>query len=282
MKKNFNKLILITCLPLLFAQSALAQNKEINKNTNNKSIISNNTTKINNNKAKQVLEKMKKDYPSMEFKNSVYVPEINLYEISANLNGAIVYYFVNENLDFLINIGSGEVLSLSTKENITSKRFFDRNKETFNSLPFNTSFNIVYGNGERKVAVFSDPDCPVCQKMEQLWKQFPPENVTVYYFMNPLKTIHPQADKRAKQIYCSKNPAESWVKYLSAFDRRDLNKLLPSNNGNCENAKIVDEHDKIAETLGFNATPTLMLDNGIIYSGLLDKNQLKQMLEQQK
>jgi thiol:disulfide interchange protein DsbC len=233
-------------------------------------------------KEKNVLELMKKNYPAMNAYKSSYVSEVNLFEIATKLDGATAHFFTNDKLEFLINIKSGEVLSLKTKENITIKREFDRQKEAFNSLPFDTALVTKKGDGSRKIAIFSDPDCPVCQNMEKSWKEFPPENVTIYYFMNPLKTLHPKAEERAKKIFCADNPIAAWEKYTTAYDRRDLDSLLPNNLGKCDKAKHVDQHDNIASLMKFYSTPTIMFDNGVIFEGMLNKEQVKNVLNSRK
>jgi hypothetical protein len=43
--------------------------------------------------------------------------------------------------------------------------------------------------GERVLAVFSDPDCPYCQRLESELEKL--DNVTVYTFAYPLESLHP-------------------------------------------------------------------------------------------
>jgi len=36
----------------------------------------------------------------------------------------------------------------------------------FDSLPLDQSFTVVKGKGERRLAVFTDPDCPFCRRLK--------------------------------------------------------------------------------------------------------------------
>lgn len=232
------------------------------------------------NAEKTISQKIAKDYPNLKVSKIVYVPDVKLYELTTKVGDKSIFFFTNDKLDFLINVNSGEVLSPSSKKNITTSRQFDRNIETFKSLPFETAFSIKYGDGSRKIAVFSDPDCPFCQEMEKNWDMQPPNNVTVYYFMNPLKSIHPNADEISKRIVCSAEPAKNWIKYTTAPTKEDAFRALPKNPSNCEKAKFVDQQDELAAFLGFNGTPYILFDNGIITSGKLSSDDVNKGLKQ--
>ncbi|WP_305016795.1 thioredoxin fold domain-containing protein [Mycobacterium tuberculosis] len=43
------------------------------------------------------------------------------------------------------------------------------------------------GNGSRKIAVFSDPDCPFCKRVEQEFEKM--NDVTVYILLYPIEQL---------------------------------------------------------------------------------------------
>jgi thiol:disulfide interchange protein DsbC len=61
----------------------------------------------------------------------------------------------------------------------------------FDTLPLADAIKTVRGKGERVIAVFSDPDCPFCRRLETELDKL--DNVTLYTFLYPLEGLHPEA-----------------------------------------------------------------------------------------
>lgn len=85
---------------------------------------------------------------------------------------------------------------------MTEERIAELGKIDVKSLPLNQAIKYVKGKGERTLYIFSDPDCPYCQRLEQ--NMVGVDNVTVYIFLYPLTSLHPNAEKVSNQIWCSK------------------------------------------------------------------------------
>lgn len=239
---------------------------------------------------KEVKAALQVKYPSLKIQDLNYITDVKLYEVTIlNEKDVKVPIYTNEAIDFLI-LHTGEIISPSTKQNITTEREIRRTKMVFDGLPFKDAFSIKYGKGTRKVAVFSDPDCPFCQQMEQDWAKDLKADVTVYYFMNPLVSIHPQAGMRAAKIVCDANPAKAWSRYTLAAPGLDQAKqssfnpdnFLPKNPGTCEKTKIVQAQYDLATTLGFKATPALMFDNGYVVRQRVSAKDMQMILEKRK
>lgn len=235
---------------------------------------------------KEVQEKLVQSYPNMKAESIKYMPEVKLYEIlMKDGKGQQVPLYTNENIDYIF-LSTGELLDPKSKKNMTVERDLIRTKDVFNKLPFNEAFNVKYGKGTRKIAVFSDPDCPYCQEMEKNFAKNMKADVTVYYFMNPLVSLHPQAGIRAAQILCDKDPAKAWVRYTT--NAPGLNKslaaswqpdnFLPKNDGQCQRGKLVQKQYDLSSQFGFNSTPSIMLDNGYVVRDTLTPGQIEQLL----
>ncbi len=41
----------------------------------------------------------------------------------------------------------------------------------FDQLPLNLAFRMVKGNGKRKVAYFTDPNCPYCNRSDGIYRR---------------------------------------------------------------------------------------------------------------
>ncbi len=107
---------------------------------------------------------------------------------------------------------------------MTEERIAELGKIDVKSLPLNQAIKYVKGKGERTLYIFSDPDCPYCQRLEQ--NMVGVDNVTVYVFLYPLTSLHPNAEKVSNQIWCSKNPSEAWTNYMLNVNCQRLAKAV--------------------------------------------------------
>ena len=109
---------------------------------------------------KELQEKINQSYPDLVIKSIQKTDFNDLYEVL--ISGQIIY----TNKDFSFLIVEGRVVDPETKIDITSDRLEELTRVNFLILPFDKAIKVVRGNGERKVAVFSDVDCPFCKKLE--------------------------------------------------------------------------------------------------------------------
>ena len=84
-----------------------------------------------------------------------------------------------------------------TKIDLTELRLEELTRINFNDLPLTDAIKVVKGNGKRKIAIFSDVDCPYCKRLEK--KELSNvDNITIYTFLYPLE-IHPKLKKSQKK-----------------------------------------------------------------------------------
>lgn len=185
-------------------------------------------------------------YPKMSVESVVKTPYAGLYEVY--MNGQIVY--TDERFSFLI--AEGHLVDSKTKKDVTTERLADLSKIDFASLPLEQAIKVVKGNGSRKMAVFSDPDCPFCKRLEQN-ELSNITDVTIYTFLMPLDQLHPDAANKAKAIWCSADRAKSWQDWV-------LNGQLPKKSSNCD--APLDKVATLARKLGVTSTPTIFFADG--------------------
>jgi thiol:disulfide interchange protein DsbC len=137
-------------------------------------------------------------------------------------------------------------------------------------IPLDNS--IVMGNprGTTKLFVFTDPDCSFCARLHgELKKLVALEpDLAIYVKMYPLK-IHPRAYDRARTILAARSP--------ELLDRAFAGGELPMP-GAAESGMPVDVTIRVAESLGIDATPTLVLPDGSVIVGGRDAESLKGLL----
>jgi thiol:disulfide interchange protein DsbC len=161
----------------------------------------------------------------------------------------------------------GPMVDAQTHTNLTEARLNDRGKIDFSSLPLNRAIKIVKGNGSRQFAVFSDPDCPFCQELEKSLLSV--TDVTMYVFLFPIASLHPQAPARAHAIWCAKDRSQAWNDWM--HDR----KVPPA--ASCSGDPI-DALQKLGDTLHINSTPTIFFANGKRQAGALSAKDLESAL----
>lgn len=162
---------------------------------------------------------------------------------------------------------TGNLIETATRNNLTRQRIEGLNVVDFASLPFNKAIPFVRGKGTRKLAVFSDPDCPYCKELEKELALL--DDVTLYVFLYPIASLHPEAVKHARAMWCAPDRARSWTAHM-------LDGKPPSGDGQCDNP--VDEIVALGNSLGINATPTMIFADGKRVSGSQSAAQIEAWL----
>lgn len=224
-----------------------------------------------------VKAKLAKVYPEIKIVQIDKVPNVGLYQFV--FDGAPAPAYTNENVDYVIAGPQINIMDPKTKKNMTEALQTAKIKDVFDHLPFSDAFSIKYGKGTRKIALFTDPDCPFCKQLESTLKYNMANSgldVTLYYFMNPLRIQgHEKAPEEARKILCAEDPAAAWQNFM-------LNNTLPNNPGTCSKAANVQKQKDMAESFGLNSTPTLMFDNGYLVRQGMTVDQIKEVLNRKQ
>lgn len=209
-----------------------------------------------------VLANLKQKYPSTVIKS---VTETNLPGIYEVIMGKNIAYVEESGRYFLF----GHLFDMQTQTDLSEGKVVAEQaaKMDFKGLPLKDAITIVRGDGSRKVAIFSDPDCPYCKQLENNMVNL--TNVTIYLFMFPIEQLHPQSKAKSVAVWCSADRAKAW----DGLMRRNENL-----SGSCENP--IDRNVALAESLGINGTPTLILADGSIIPGAPPAAKLEQLLNQ--
>lgn len=182
--------------------------------------------------------------------------EVNVYGKAAYTDDKASFFLVGGSM-LLSGGSSGELTnwSIQRKEGLGLE-------SVRNLLPLNLAIKTVYGKGERILVTFEDPDCPACKRQNQEMAGNPERtNATVYTFMMPLRSIHPEADAKSRKILCSSNPTEAWRATIM-FGQ------IPTGDGTCAKAsEHLDKVDRIAAALGLNSTPSMIFEHGELWNG---------------
>ena len=174
-------------------------------------------------------------------------PVTGLYEV---LVGNDVFY-TDSTGKYLIQ---GEIIELATGKNITEQRQADLNRIKWTDLPPANAIKTVRGNGSRQLAVFSDPNCGYCKRLEKSLQQL--DNVTIYTYLIPI--LSPDSAQKSKQIWCAADPFKAYTDWM-------INGITPSGKSDC-NAPL-DKNMAFAKSYGITGTPTLFFTDGSRFPG---------------
>ncbi|WP_230971779.1 DsbC family protein [Nitrogeniibacter aestuarii] len=161
----------------------------------------------------------------------------------------------------------GRLVDMKESRDLTEATIDRLSRVDFSQLPKDLALQTVRGTGRRKVAVFEDPSCSVCQSMQPVLDQL--DDVTIYTYTYPV--ISPNSIPAAVAVWCS--PAASRHAQWTAFMRGAP--LPGAITKDCLPAgdvvkKIVD----LGQALGVNNTPTIVMENGQRLVGATSLDQL--------
>jgi len=161
-------------------------------------------------------------------------------------------------------IAAGHMFDVASHTDLTAKRLEEINTIDWSSLPLNQA--IISGDPDGlPVAIFTDPECPYCKKLEISLKGA--TGIKFYTFLFPLESIHPQARAKAESIWCANNQHEAMLQVMLE------GKVLPK--ATCDTP--IAANIALATKLGINGTPTIISGDGRKFSG--NPAQLKEWLE---
>jgi thiol:disulfide interchange protein DsbC len=197
--------------------------------------------------------------PDLQIKSITKAPVAGLYEV--NVGAQLIYSDANGDYVFV-----GDLLDTKAHANLTEARLAEINKVDFASLPLANAVKVVKGNGSRKIAVFSDPNCPYCKQLEASLKSI--DNITVYTFLYPV--LSDDSTAKAKAIWCSADRAKTWEAWM-------LERRAPSGTGSCDTSAI-DKNLALGRGMNVTGTPTIILADGRRLPGAVSADALERAL----
>lgn len=199
-------------------------------------------------------------FPEEKVVSIAKTPYFGLYEVF--IGNQVVY--TDEKAKFLF---VGSILDAKTLQNLTERQVMKFNASRFESLPLDLAIKTVKGDGKRVLAVFSDPRCPYCKRLEKTLTEV--TDVTIYTLLYPILS---GSEPVARAVWCAPDRQKAWDDLML----RDI----PPQAAGCETpiAKIV----RLGQQLGVNGTPALVFPSGRIVSGAIPAQELEKYLSEPK
>jgi thiol:disulfide interchange protein DsbC len=192
-------------------------------------------------------ELQKKIGSNTKIKSVSLSPIPGVYEV---LVGNDIFY-TDVNSKYLIQ---GEIIEIATGKNITEQKQADLNRIKWSELNPANALKVVRGNGSRQLAVFSDPNCGYCKRLDKSLQQL--DNVTIFTYLIPI--LSPDSSQKSKQIWCSSDSQKTYIDWM-------INGVIPSGKSDCTTP--LDKNMAFAKTYGITGTPTIFFTDGSRFPG---------------
>jgi len=207
-----------------------------------------------------IIEKLKTLYPATRFSEVNTTPWPGVFEVA--LGNQLAYVDASGQY-FLF----GHLYDMKAQRDLTAERKDLLARIDFAALPLADALKEVRGSGARSFAIFSDPDCPHCRKLEADLKAL--TDVTIYTFLMPLASLHPDARAKAIAVWCAGDRIAAWRTLMGGNQAPRAQ--------DCSHP--VDRNVALGERLGISGTPTLVAADGRVLAGAVGLPQIEAWLD---
>lgn len=210
--------------------------------------------------ADALLEKLKKTYPHISFSEVNETPAPGVYE--AVFGKDMLYVDATGTYFF------PTMVNMVTKINLSEARRAELNKIDFSELPLKTAIKTVNGNGKRKIAVFADPNCGYCKKLEATLANV--KDVTIYTYA--LGILGDDSTSKANAINSlSGDKGKIWQAIM-------VDGAKPVLTASKEGIETTAKHLALFKKHGFQGTPAIVFENGQTIKGYAEVGRIEEVL----
>jgi thiol:disulfide interchange protein DsbC len=178
-----------------------------------------------------------------------------LYEVRLGTD----LFYTDAQSNYLIR---GELIDTRSQRNLTRERIEQLTAIEFDKLPLQDAIVWKVGNGKRRIAVFADPNCPYCKKLELELQGL--KDVSVYTFLYPILAADSSAKSEA--IWCTKDATTAWRDWM-------LKGSAPQVAPTCTNP--IERNLKLGRTHRIQGVPAVFFEDGTRSPGLLSAVQIE-------
>jgi len=161
----------------------------------------------------------------------------------------------------------GAIIDTASKRNLTEERIDKLTAIDFATLPLKDAIVWKNGNGKRRIAVFADPNCGYCKKLEKDLVNV--KDVTVYTFVIPI--LGGDSADKSRSIWCAKDNTTAWRNWM--VDGTAPTKAM----GKCDDSAI-GRNLELSRKHRVNGTPAIIFEDGTRAPGAIPAAELEKRL----
>ena len=205
----------------------------------------------------EIRQSLQSRFPNVgRIEHIVKTPYAGLYEVV--INDQLLYADAQGQYLF-----EGSVIDVKSRRDLTEERRRQLFALDFDKLPLDLAVKKVKGNGKRRLAYFTDPNCGFCKRLEKELSKV--SDVTLYLFLYP---IFQGSDEVVRNVYCARDPVKAW-------DDLMLSGIVPAS----ASCKVpTDKVLALGRKLRVSGTPNLIFGDGMQVPGYLPAEELEKRL----
>ena len=206
----------------------------------------------------EIRQSMQNKFPNIgKLEHIVKTPYAGLYEIV--VDDQLLYTDAQGQYLF-----DGNMIDIKNRRNVTEDRRRQLFAIDFDQLPLDLALKKVKGNGKRKLAIFTDPACGFCKRLERELGKI--NDITLYLFLYPVLG----SDEIVRNVYCAKDPVKAW-------DDLMLGGITPPH-ATCNSP--IEKVMALARKHHVEGTPNLIFGDGMQVPGYMPAEQLEKRLNE--
>lgn len=202
-------------------------------------------------------------FPGAKIESLRKTPYLGLYE--ALVGGELFY--TDEKAEYFF---FGHIVDTKSRTSVTNERLQEikaARRVPLDTLPLEFAIKIVKGNGERMLAVFTDPNCPYCKQLEKELLNI--TDITIYTLLYPVLR---GSVELSTSIWCSQDQIKAWDDFM-------LRGIHPKAS-DCETP--IPTLLKSGQENRVTGTPTLIFADGSIVGGMIPATTIEEKLNSAK
>jgi thiol:disulfide interchange protein DsbC len=161
----------------------------------------------------------------------------------------------------------GAMIDTATRKDLTQERIDKLTAIDFAALPLKDAIVWKNGSGKRRIAVFADPNCGYCKRLEKDLVNV--KDVTVYTFVIPI--LGGDSPDKSRSIWCAKDNTATWRSWM-------IEGVAPQRvMGQCDSSAI-ERNSALARKHKVTGTPAIVFEDGTRAPGAIPAAEIEKRL----
>ena len=165
----------------------------------------------------------------------------------------------------------GDILDLQKGENISEKSRRGARLEILSTISEKDMIIFAPEKPKHTISIFTDIDCGYCRKLHSEIQNYNKLGIGIRYLSYPRSGIGSPSYNKAISVWCSKDRKQS-------ITEAKAGQAISSPAENCD-SKIIERQIVVAEKVGIQGTPLIVLEDGGMLPGFVPPQKLLEVLE---